>query len=65
MGKTVTFPPPQGFGGGAAKKIKLPDGTKLPIGAVAEGEFLKRSGGLIIGGTPAATLEILQVQIFT
>jgi hypothetical protein len=41
---------------GSAKSIEETSGpTSLAIGAVGDGEFLKRSGATVVGGTPGAT----------
>jgi hypothetical protein len=41
---------------GSAKSIEESSGpTSLDIGAIADGDFLKRSGTTIVGGTPGAT----------
>ena len=37
------------------RRFRLTDGTVLDLGAVADGEYLKRSSTNIIGGTPSVT----------
>lgn len=39
---------------GLARTLRASDGTLLPMGAVADGEYLRRSGTDIVGGTPSS-----------